>query len=231
MELIPLVEPKFTLRGFAERKWAEAKGLAHLTTLLLPVFRDRQVLIQIRPERKSFPGCCDIFGGHVTLDAALFSGLLGEPIDLERVVLLAAVREANEELRLIDTRGSTPHQHVVIEDELIRVGELGEFAWPASDNREFSTLYLVPIRDNCVPAPMDDIDGRFVPVETETLCPEEIAEKYSSSKQEAMYSRRVAADRGYKRNREEWQFADGAGRILTNPALWRRACDRSDVTE
>jgi hypothetical protein len=130
MELIPLVEPKFTLRGFAERKWAEAKGLAHLTTLLLPVFRDRQVLIQIRPERKSFPGCCDIFGGHVTLDAALFSGLLGEPIDLERVVLLAAVREANEELRLIDTRGSTPHQHVVIEDELIRVGELGE--WPCT---------------------------------------------------------------------------------------------------
>src|SRR4051812_21126105 len=111
MELIPLIadnEEPIKVTGFAERKWAEAQNLCHLTTLLIPVLLNRKIEIQVRDPKKSFPGCRDIFGGHVTLDQAFWPLLLGTGFDLLKIVLTAAVREANEELRVRNTSNGYP---------------------------------------------------------------------------------------------------------------------------
>ena len=91
MELVPLVEERLSLKGFAERKWAEKKNLCHLTTLLIPVMRQTQtgkklVVFQLRDKRKSFPCCRDIFGGHVTMNQEFWPFLLGESFDLSSAV-------------------------------------------------------------------------------------------------------------------------------------------------
>ena len=135
MELIPLVhedDGTLVVKGFAERKWAEKQNLCHLTTLLIPIKADRHsasctVQIQVRDARKSFPCCRDIFGGHVNLDSEFWALLVGQPFDLSRIISEAAIREANEELRMCRTDNS--HPHIITSRDLHQVGRIGEARW------------------------------------------------------------------------------------------------------
>ena len=224
MELIPLVEETLFLKGFAERKWAEKQNLCHLTTLLIPTVRkDRDgsklVQIQLRDRKKSFPCCRDVFGGHVTLNQEFWPFLLGRPFDLPKIVLAAAVREANEELRVCSK--GTGHPYIVTEKDLRQVGSTGEARWNGKGNVERSTIFLVPIRDNCVVHPMDDIEGIFVPVETEPVDWQVLRTYFLNNQQYAFEDREKAKEAGCEQNREKWQFADGAARILKDERLFK----------
>jgi len=216
MELIPIIDPKsspISVMGFAERKWAERNNLTHLTTLIIPVTSDGRIQMQIRPPHKSYPGCRDFFGGHVSLTGDIFGCLLGVPFDLARIVAAAAEREANEELRPHTTADRLPID--IDSNALVRVGGLGDFPCDIEGNRERSTLFLFPIHQDCVLAPMDDIEGRFVSVETEFYTFDEVVARYQTHPQNPS----VARTSDYDTNKRGWQFADGAGRILADASL------------
>jgi hypothetical protein len=222
MELIPLVEEELVLKGFGERKWAEKRNLCHLTTLLIPVVRQdsaKFVQIQIRDRKKSFPCCRDVFGGHVTLNQEFWQLLLGEPFELSQIVLTAAVREANEELRARTRETSDPY--VMTDKGLRQVGGVGKAGWDREGNVERSTIFLVPIPDNCVTHPMDDIDGVFRPVKTKLVDWQSLRTNFLNNKQYACESREKAQEAGCNQNRMKWQFADGAARILKDEGLFK----------
>ena len=207
MELIPIVESNtLELKGFAERKWAERNRLCHLTTLLIPVRSDdAKVAIQIRPEGKSFAGYRDFFGGHVTLDKEFWAFLIGQRFDLQFIVWSAAIREANEELRMIREDGYT---EIITKEHLVIIRDIGDFPWSGQQNVERSTLFVVKIPHGCLIRPMDDVKGIFVPVKTEFLTFDEVLEKY---------------------RKKQWNFADGAERVLKrfdeNKELLESVCD------
>jgi len=226
MELIPVVDDSMKLKGFVERKWGEQQNLCHLTTLLIPVSQDQQsgskvVHIQVRDCRKSFPCCRDVFGGHVALDQEFWPFLLGEPFDLCEIVQAAAVREANEELRAMFLKDGQIHPWILTEKHVRRVGEIGQAQWKAAGNMERSTMFIVPIPKNCSIHPMDDIDGFFVPVDTENLDWNKARSEFKGNEQYAYRDRTKAKHNGCEYNRENWQFADGAARILLNDTLFQ----------
>ena len=221
MELIPIVEETLVLKGFAERNWAEKQNLCHLTTLLIPVVRQnkrRLVQVQIRDNKKSFPGCRDVFGGHVAVGHEFWPFLLGKPFDLAEIVAAAAVREANEELRVSNKRTGEPY--IITEKDLRQVGRIGEASWNGPGNVERSTIFLVPIRDNHAVHPMDDIKGVYYPVENKAVAWEMLQTRFQNNPQYAFKDRKKAKAAGYKRNRKNWQFADGAARILREKTLF-----------
>lgn len=193
MELIPIVDSEtLELKGFAEREWSEKHNLCHLTTLLLPFFcQDQRVVVQIRPEGKSFAGCYDFFGGHVDFGREFLELLMGEKFDLSSIVWSAAVREANEELRI---RRDDGYPEIITEEHLAIIGNIGDFSLSWDTHIERSTLFLVKIPKKCSIYPMEELDGRYVRVKTESLFFNEIQEKYVTG---------------------QWSFADGADRILT----------------
>ncbi|MBU7018473.1 MAG: hypothetical protein HXS44_13260 [Theionarchaea archaeon] len=193
MELIPIVDSEtLELKGFAERKWSEEHSLCHLTTLLIPFFcEDQRVAVQIRPEGKSFSGCYDFFGGHVDFGREFLGLLVGEKFSISTIVWSAAVREANEELRI---RRNDGYPEVIAKEHLAVIGNIGDFSLSWDTNIERSTLFLVKIPEKCSIYPMEEVDGRFIRVETESLFLNEILEKYDNG---------------------QWSFADGADRILT----------------
>jgi len=222
MEMIPLVTEnsethELQLKGFAERKWAESQNLCHLTTLLIPIFPDRSIQIQVRYKIKSFPGCRDIFGGHVELDQEFWPFLLGSPFDLKKIIVTAGAREANEELRIINSK--TGYPHILQEKDIHQVGNIGEFKWESSGNFERSTLFLVPIPNNCITYPMDNIEKIFYPVEKESQSFIEINHMFHNHPQYAYKDRVIAKKAGYEKNKANWQFADGAARFLENKNL------------
>jgi len=221
MELIPLLsgesDSPLDIRGFGERKWAEKSLQWHPTTLIEPVYEDRTVLIQVRPKRKSYPGCRDGFGGHVTLDSSFWPLLTGMPFVPEQIILDAGVREANEELRMRNTEND--YQHIVTEEGLRRVGKVGIFVHNGKANKERSTLYLLPIPPNCKCYPMDDIEGRFVKVETECHALDYLREQYLSHK-DIPFSNADTLEEQYDENKRNWKFADGASRVFDNDDLF-----------
>lgn len=101
----------------------------------------------------------------------------------------AAIREANEELRMIREDGYPE----VVKEHLLIIGDIGDFPWSGRQNVERSTLFVVKIPRGCAIHPMDDIKGIFKPVETEFLTLDEVLEKY---------------------RKKQWNFADGAERVL-----------------
>jgi 8-oxo-dGTP pyrophosphatase MutT (NUDIX family) len=226
VELIPLAseekEGQLVLKGFAERKWAETQNLLHLTTLLIPVVRDaednRSVVIQIRHERKSFPCCRDVFGGHVSLDAEFWPLLLGQSFSVEGIVEAAAMREANEELRL--QRGAAYEPYDVARDRLYQVGATGQARWDGPGNIERSTVFLVPIPENCRLCPMDNVGIDFFAVETELYEWLKLRTEFNANVQYAYKDRAQAAKAGCATNRQSWQFADGVARILLDDPLF-----------
>lgn len=192
MELIPIVDfDTLELKGFAERKWVERNRLCHLTALLIPVrCEDGKVVLQIRPEGKSYAGCRDFFGGHVTLGKEFWAFLVGQEFDLKPIVWSTAMREANEELRMTREDG---YPEIITKEHLTIIENIGSFPWIGKQTVERSTLFIVKIPHNCLIHPMDDVNGKFVPVKTEFLILDEVLEKY---------------------RKNEWKFADGAERIL-----------------
>jgi hypothetical protein len=226
MELIPIVDESLKIRGFAERKWSEEHNLCHLTTLLIPVSWNEDsgckvVRIQVRDARKSFPCCRDVFGGHVALDERFWPFLLGQPLDVGEIVHAAAVREANEELRGMFIKDGQINPWILTEKHVRRVGDIGQAQWNAVGNVERSTMFIVPIPKNGSIHPMDDIDGVFVPVETEELDWDRVRSVFQAHEQYAYQDRTRAKQAGYEDNRKRWQFADGAARILLNDRLFQ----------
>lgn len=226
MEMIPIADKgkrgKLMLKGFAERDWAEAQNLVHLTTLLIPVVCDagnkRSVVIQIRDRRKSFPCCRDVFGGHVSLDAEFWPLLIGQSYSLDGIVRAAAMREANEELRL--QRGRKHEPYDVTPDRLAQVGAIGRARWNGPGNVERSTIYLVPIPKNCRLCPMDNVGITFFQVKPEKHRWPDLRAKFNSNTQYAYKNREQAAEAGCAKNRRSWQFADGIARILVDSPLF-----------
>ena len=230
-ERLNIYDDSIVVKGFAERKWAEKQNLCHLTTLLIPIKADengasRTVQIQVRDKEKSFPCCRDIFGGHVNLDSEFWSLLLGQSFDLSQIVSEAAVREANEELRMCKTGNSDPY--IITSRDLHKVGEIGEARWKGKGNVERSTIFLVPIPDNCVIRPMDDIEGIFVSVKTQTWNWKQLRKKFLGNPQYACYDRTKACEAGCRENKQKWQFADGAARILDKEALFNKVAEDID---
>lgn len=199
MELIPIVDENLEIKGFAEKRWAEKNRLCHMTALLIPVrCEDHTVAVQIRPEGASYAGYHDFFGGHVALDKEYWGLLLGEKVDVTALVWSTALREANEELRMINPDG---YPEIITKQHLTIIGDIGDFPWNGIHNVERSTLFLVKIPRNCSIHPMEDVGGRNVKVKTEFFSLNEVMDKF-----------------------EEWDFADGAERILLrfkeNPPLF-----------
>ena len=231
LELIPLINEdngKLIIKGFAERKWAEENDLCHLTTILIPVIaekntEDRSLVVQVRDERKSFPCCRDVFGGHVNLDNEFWPFLLGKPFDLSEIVISAALREANEELRLSQKEDCHPYDIKI--ERIYRVGEVGEARWMAKGNNERSTIYLVPIPKNCEIHPMDNVGKDFFSVATEKWKWEELRNKFFTNKQYAYRNRTKAEKMGCNENKKQWQFADGIARVLENDALYKKVLE------
>lgn len=194
MELIPIVDAStLEMKGFAERRWAHNAGLCHLTTLLIPVCCDdpqRKVAVQTRLPQATFAGYRDFFGGHISLDKEFWPFVIGGQFSLKSIVWSAAIREANEELRMTNAKC---HPVIVSRRHLRLVGQIGDFAWSGPTNVERSTLFLVKIPSRCSIHPMDDPKGRFVPVPTAFHLLDDVLAHYTSG---------------------TWQFADGAERIL-----------------
>ena len=219
-ELIPVVDAgasELRIRGLVQREWGERRELCHLTVLLIPVHSEgRKVLVQVRHREKSFPGCRDIFGGHVTAGSQFWTLLLGQGLGIDELVLASAVREANEELR-VQREDGTPR--ILDGRDLWRVGKTAEATWDGQGNVEKSTVFLVPLRDGWAVWPMDDIRGRFERVETAWEELEYLGVQFRQHEQYALHSREKAEEQGYQRNKEAWQFADGVGRLLTDERM------------
>jgi len=128
--------------------------------------------------------------------------------------LSAAVREANEELRVCDTKTNCPC--ILSEKDLHQVGEVGQARWNGKGNVERSTIFLVPIRANWAIHPMDDIKGIFFPVKTERRQWQTIRKYFLRHDQYACKDREEAEKAGCLQNKSRWQFADGIARILEN---------------
>ena len=194
-ELSVLVDPTGRrATGVERRNVVHRDGLRHATVIILPVCEDSgEVVVQTRPEGKSGAGDEDFFGGHCTVDAPLAVN----DIDIEDLALATAVEETNEELALRDPDGAP----VTITTEnagqfLIQIGATGAFAWSSPANEERSTLYLLRIpRGGYRPRPMDDIDGRFVPVQWRTVDLGDLLDEFRGTM-------------------DQPRFADGAKRVL-----------------
>ena len=192
MELVPIIDPD-TLRlvGFADRTWAGTHGLCHLHVVLVPVFPGGRVAVQTRPAGRPAAGHHDFFGGHVGLAPEMLGILLGQPANLESIVRAAALREANEELRLVRGDGSPA---MVAPGDLVMVDRLGAFLWDdRRGNVERSTLFLVPVPDGCALHKIDLIEGRAVAVEVTALGLDDLLAKYRTG---------------------AWSFDGGAARVL-----------------
>jgi hypothetical protein len=204
MELLPLIDNEsFKIKGFAERTWIHQQNLCHLTTLLIPIdVINRKVAIHTRSlKKRSWPGYKDFFGGHVSLDKDFWPFLLGNPFDMEAIILSSGIREANEELRMLDNAGNPA---IIDSSYLTRFQSIGDFKWNNNSNFERSTLYLIKIPQNYSIHPMDDVDNIFEPVVFEFKSLDEIITIYRE---------------------KSWKFADGAERIL------ERLIQNEDLTQ
>ena len=216
MEIIPIInDPRegteeLVIMGFANRHWAERQGLWHLTTLLIPLYQDGRILAQIRPKPKSYPGCCDIFGGHITLSDFLLFFEIGK-FDLGKIVVQAGVRESNEELRLRDNQTSYPY--LLAKHDLHQVKDVGFFSFDDKNNRERSTLFIIPIPMGCTPYPMDDNKREFIRLKTDLHHLDYLKEQYDRNK-DIPFSNMEKNEEQYRDNMSNWKFADGLARIM-----------------
>lgn len=198
MEMIPIVDyDTLELKGAAERAWAEKQNLCHLTALLIPIrVSDGKTVLHQRPPGKSYPDHWDFFGGHVSLSQASWACLLGRTLTVSSLVQETAIKEAIEELRMLDQDGYP----VLIDDSyLTMIDQIGAFSWQAEGNVERSTLYLVRIPEGCQIRPMDDIQGQFYRLKYEFLPLSSVLQQYQDEREQTQKTR---------------HFADGAGRIL-----------------
>jgi 8-oxo-dGTP pyrophosphatase MutT (NUDIX family) len=183
--------------GAAEAASAHRYGMPHTTVLLVPVVqmddgKNRLILHQRSPNKRTSPGKLDFNGGHITFSEQYFVGTPWESAyDLENATLDAACREANEEIRL-----STPFN--IKPETLLRFRGLGYFdcrtETPTGPNVEYSTCYLVAVpssRDLHI-FDTDPAGERELPLSRHPL--NEILDTY---------------------RRQQDLFADGAGRILS----------------
>ncbi len=172
-EIIYVVNRTLQLVGAVERKFAHEAGLCHLTVLLLAARReDEKIAVQVRsPKKRTFPNALDIFGGHCAVGAEVASAFIGNSATLETIVAETAIREATEELRLVDSTGCPI---VVTADQLHLLGVIGEFEMDSVANREKSSLFALGIPAGATLHPMDEQDGQHEPVRHEFLSLEEL---------------------------------------------------------
>jgi 8-oxo-dGTP pyrophosphatase MutT (NUDIX family) len=111
--------------GVAEKEEAHAGELLHASVLILVRDSVGRLVLPRRHDRQSYPGCLDLFGGHMQPSDA------GQP-------RLAAEREAAEEVRLF-CDGSL---RVVIDPSwLVPLSAPFDLVSTAANNNEWSTLF------------------------------------------------------------------------------------------
>ncbi len=165
MEMLPILDPDTgRVVGFAERVYAGTHGLWHPHVVLVPVRpEDGHVAVQTRSARHAAAGKRDLFGGHVAFDREFLAAMLGEALDLAAVVRETALREADEELRLVGPDG-TPTR--LVPEALRQVGPVGDLAWDSgTGNRERSTLFVATLPRGATLHKVDLVDGVPTPVE------------------------------------------------------------------
>jgi len=154
--------------------------------------------------------CEELESGRLVFGEGLIDAykLENEVADYPRVIVNSEVYRCFQELN------GWPFEYGVYK------GSIGEARWNGKGNVERSTIFLVPIRQNCIIQPMDDIDGVFVPVESEAVDWNVLRRNFVQNEQYACTDREKAKKAGCERNREKWQFADGAARILQDEKLF-----------
>lgn len=138
------------LAGFVTREMAHSHGIPHATVLLVPVSLNQTgeltILTHRRPAGKETdPETWDMFGGHVEVIAE--NNVLelpptwDSPETLHALVDETAIREANEEIRMVGFQFTAAH--------LYRFGSYGDFESgtqvPGSHNVEYSTVFVVAL--------------------------------------------------------------------------------------
>jgi 8-oxo-dGTP pyrophosphatase MutT (NUDIX family) len=140
--------------GVAEKRDAHARGQLHGSVLLLARPEPGKLLVYVRHEHQSFPGCFDIFGGH------------GQPSDAADP-RATALREAREELRIFDVGGL---QVMLMEDWLVPLGDRHELESGDPHNRERSTAFGLALPPGVTARAFDETDdGREVELRVEAM--------------------------------------------------------------
>lgn len=193
------------MAGFVTREMAHTCGIPHATVLLVPVSLnqagDLTILTHWRPVGKETDSeKWDTFGGHVEViakNSALELPLNWDsPETMRFLVEETALREANEEIRLIGFQFTAAR--------LYRFGGYGDFESgtqePGSSNVEYSTVFIVVL-------PQDRADVQAVDTVTKDAAEVEI---YNLPTQVWTIGALLSE---YVQNPH--RFADGLGRILS----------------
>lgn len=197
MEIIPIID-KRTLKIKKNKKRSEVKEkkLWHLSTIIL-VFNEKtgEVLLQIRPQGKTYAGRIDSFGGLVgkTKETQKLKRKFKRKL-LDKIMLKNALKEINEELNIFSKDGSKklikklkllkPAYKFIEEDDIIN---------------EVSNVYLLKLKKNYKAKTYDDINGIEIKTVSKYYNFFELVEKYKKEK---------------KKKKESKLFASGLARIL-----------------
>ena len=195
-EMIPVIWPHdLRIAGAVERKFAHQFAIPHLTVLIIPVRAvDFKLAVYTRSPKQSFSGSIDIFGGHCAEDllACLTPMSCSQPS--EAIIRATLIREANEELRMVNADGTNLVFDETNAKHLFRqVGQVGQFTVDTPHNVERSTLFLAKVSEGANINPCDEVDGEVFPVQVEWLSLDELLAEYQT---------------------QHRPFADGAARIL-----------------
>jgi phosphoribosyl 1,2-cyclic phosphodiesterase len=152
--------------GAVEKSVAHTQGLLHASALLLARSGSGKLLVYERHQHQSYPGCLDVFGGHLQPSDG------GEP-------RRAALREAAEELRVY-TRDS--FQVALSEQWLVQIGKSHELESDAPRNRERSTLFGIAVPPALAVRAFDEADdGTEVALGVQALTLDELLSRYRAS--------------------------------------------------
>lgn len=194
MEMIPIIDSKtLGVIDFKERKEVKEYKLWHLSSLILPIQeKTGKILIQERPLGKTYEGKLDIFGGFVNkCSTSIKLKNKFEDKILELLFLETAIREANEELKVL----INGENKIINKANLILLKPFAGFIANNDVNREVSSVYCIIIPYDASIITQDDVQGEVVNVKSSFINFEELISIY-------------------KINSEN--FADGLIRVIEN---------------
>jgi len=192
--MIPIIDSKtLGVIDFKERKEVKEYKLWHLSSLILPIQeKTGKILIQERPLGKTYEGKLDIFGGFVNkCSTSIKLKNKFEDKILELLFLETAIREANEELKVL----INGENKIINKANLILLKPFAGFIANNDVNREVSSVYCIIIPYDASIITQDDVQGEVVNVKSSFINFEELISIY-------------------KINSEN--FADGLIRVIEN---------------
>jgi 8-oxo-dGTP pyrophosphatase MutT (NUDIX family) len=152
--------------GAVEKSVAHAQGLLHASVLLLARSGPGKLLVYERHQRQSYPGCLDVFGGHLQPSDG------GEP-------RRAALREAAEELRVYT---KDEFRVALSEEWLVQIGKSHELESHSPHNRQRSRLFGIAVPPALVVRAFDETDdGTEVALGVQALTLDELLGRYRGS--------------------------------------------------